>query len=107
MSVVWSLLLLEQKITSRSWDHSIKIWDSETSLCLSTLNGHTNTVLSVAWSPDGQRIASSSGDSTIKIWDTETYECLKPLSGHTSSVWSVAWSPLLLGQKIASENVTT
>ena len=76
----------------------------ETSECLSTLNGHTDWVCSVTWSPDGQKIASSSYDMTIKIWDAYAYECLSTLSGHTNSVQSVAWSPLLLGQKIASSS---
>ena len=104
MSVAWSPLLLGQKIVSSSNDNSIKIWDIETSLCLSTLSGHTNWVLSVAWSPFEQKIVSGSHDHEIKIWNAETYECLGVLNGHTDYVTSVAWSPslLLLGQKIAS-----
>jgi WD40 repeat protein len=30
--------------------------------------GHTNTVSSLAWSPDGKEIASGSFDSTAKVW---------------------------------------
>ena len=33
-----------------------------------TLKGHTRSVWSVAFSPDGQRIASGSRDNTIKVW---------------------------------------
>src|SRR5207247_44370 len=36
---------------------------------LRTLSGHTNTVLSVAFRPDGQTLASGSHDETIKLWD--------------------------------------
>ena len=30
--------------------------------------GHTNQVMSIAFSPDGATIASGSGDNTIKLW---------------------------------------
>ncbi|HAT15844.1 MAG TPA: WD40 repeat domain-containing protein, partial [Microcoleaceae bacterium UBA11344] len=33
-----------------------------------TLSGHSDNVLSVAISPDGQTLVSGSRDKTIKIW---------------------------------------
>ena len=58
-----------------------------------TLHGHTYSVESVAFSPDGKILASGSVDHTIKLWDVATGTLLRTLSGHTSFVESVAFSP--------------
>ena len=54
----------------------------------------SNTVHSVAYSPDGKRIASGSDSDIIRIWDAATgVQVVAPLRGHTNSVTSVAYSP--------------
>jgi hypothetical protein len=55
--------------------------------------GHTASVRSVAWSPDGQRALSGAADNTVRLWDLAAGICLRVLEGHTDSVFSVAWSP--------------
>ena len=65
-----------------------------------TLQGHTDGVNSVAFSPDGQTLASGSYDNTIRLWDVATGESLKILTGHTYEVNSVSFSPE--GQTLAS-----
>jgi WD40 repeat protein len=56
--------------------------------------GHTDYVMSVAFSPDGNHIVSSSEDQTIRVWDAMTGETAAgPFAGHTGSVRSVAFSP--------------
>ncbi len=63
------------------------------------LEGHSNAVTSVSFSPNGQRLASGSKDGTIKLWICDGRE-LQTLQGHSDEVYSVSFSPN--GQTIAS-----
>lgn len=74
-------------------------WESNSGI----LEGHSNYVNSVSWSPDGKYLASGSADNTVKIWDANNGECIRTLKGHLSSVMSVSWSPD--GRYLASGSV--
>lgn len=57
------------------------------------LKGHSGTVQSVAFSPDGKKVASASDDKTGRIWDTDNGKELFILKGHKESVLKLAFSP--------------
>ncbi|MCO5581229.1 hypothetical protein L7F22_035107 [Adiantum nelumboides] len=61
--------------------------------CSATIAGHTEAVLSVSFSPDGQQLASGSGDATVRFWDLNTQTPLHTCKGHTNWVLCIAWSP--------------
>jgi serine/threonine protein kinase/sugar lactone lactonase YvrE len=65
-----------------------------------TFLGHTGSVCSVCFSPDGKRLASASRDQTVKVWDAQTGREILTLEGHTSWVESVCFSPD--GKRLAS-----
>lgn len=69
------------------------------------LEGHTRTIYSATFSPDGKQIVSASEDKSIRIWDMMTGECLWVIKGHADAVFSASFSPD--GKKIisASRNV--
>jgi WD40 repeat protein len=48
---------------------------------------HSDLVLSVAFSPNGQLLASSSSDQTLKLWDPITGKLRNTLEGHSWWVW--------------------
>ncbi|MEG4217905.1 AAA-like domain-containing protein [Microcoleus sp. Pol14C6] len=96
-------------LASSSGDKTVKLWrlaevlnkkrelnsqsevKTEDSL-FKTLQGHTNTVHDVAFSPNGELIASVSGDRTAKLWSRDG-KLLHTLEGHKSGIASVAFSP--------------
>ncbi|KAJ6439024.1 Vegetative incompatibility protein HET-E-1 [Purpureocillium lavendulum] len=63
-------------------------WDA----CLVTLEGHGDSVNTVAFSSDGLRLASTSDDGTVKIWDATTGHCRETFRGYGDEVHSVAFS---------------
>ncbi len=53
-------------------------------------NAHSNTIISVAFSPDGTKILSGSFDKTIKVWDSGAPEpSNRPSLAKTDACWLV------------------
>lgn len=94
-------------LASGSADQTVRLWDVETGQCLKILQGHTNQVMSVSFSPDGQTLASASADETVKLWAVRTGQCLKTLQGHTSQVLSISFNPQgnILASSSADETI--
>ena len=57
------------------------------------LRGHTESVWSAAFSPDGKRVVTASQDRTARIWDAATGKEFLVLEGHGNQVQSAAFSP--------------
>jgi WD40 repeat protein len=61
---------------------------------VSPLTGPSDSVTSVAFSPDGSLLAAGSLDNTVQLWDVASGEPVgRPLIGHTGGVNAVAFSP--------------
>jgi WD40 repeat protein len=70
--------------TGQAWRYALK----------QTITGHTQTVESVAFSPDGKTLASGSGDRTIKLWDAQTGALKQTLTEESAGkVYSIVFSP--------------
>ncbi|MEG4963797.1 MULTISPECIES: WD40 domain-containing protein [unclassified Microcoleus] len=58
------------------------------------LEGHTDTITDISFSPDGKFIASSSKDKTVKLWNRDGSEKKPPLEiKYGNEFTSVAFSP--------------
>jgi WD40 repeat protein len=58
---------------------------------LNQIQGHVDTVLATAWSPDQQLLALASWDNTITIWDWQKDELVVKMRGHLDRVDDLCW----------------
>ena len=57
-----------------------------------SLRGHTDAVLSLAFSPDSKRVVSAAADGTIRLWDSASGKSLRILRRHQGAVSAVTYS---------------
>ena len=81
-------------------DRTVKLWDAATGKEIRTLNGHTDMVACVTFSPDGQRLASGGFDGEVKVWDARAGQETLTLKEQTGIIACVAFSPD--GHRLAS-----
>ena len=58
-----------------------------------TLRDHTDTVVCVAFNPDGKLLASGGMDKMVRLWDVATGKNTATFKGHTGTIASVSFSP--------------
>jgi WD40 repeat protein len=97
-------------LASGSLDDTILVWDLQAAQAVTEtqqppppgeiapldppLQGHTDGVTDIAFSPDGSLLASASLDGSVLLWDTQTWTPREPpLQGHAFAVYRVAFSP--------------
>jgi len=61
--------------------------------CSSEIQGHTEAILTVSFSPEGRYLASGSGDTTTRLWDLTSESPEFTLEGHKSHILAISWAP--------------
>src|SRR5262249_36511151 len=59
-------------LVSGSIDGTVRVWDPARGELRSTFTGHGETVMAVAFAPDGSSVASVSLDQSVRIWRRAT-----------------------------------
>ena len=71
---------------------NIHIYDASTYKELMVFNGHTDSVLALAFSPNGKFLVSGSLDKTARLWNMELGKLIRTYKKHTGPINAVAFS---------------
>ncbi|KAF4581846.1 small nucleolar ribonucleoprotein complex subunit [Ophiocordyceps camponoti-floridani] len=89
-------------VLTGSGDKSVKLWNLADYTCIRTFEGHSHSVLKVAWlsaskrqgqSKRAMQFASAGGDGLVKVWDANSGETECTLDNHEDRVWALAIDP--------------
>lgn len=81
-------------------DRSVVVWDIAEAEQALRLQGHTDLVYSIAWSPDGSRIVTSGQDGQVLIWDAINGQFRRSLGKPEGVITAAVWSPT--GDRVAA-----
>jgi WD40 repeat protein len=59
----------DKKVVAIGDGGSVRLWEAATGKEIRPNNGHTNSVNTLSWSPDGKSLASGSDDGTLRVWE--------------------------------------
>ncbi len=72
--------------------NNIHIYDAGTYEEVMVLAGHTDSVLAIAFSPNGKLLVSGSSDKTVRLWEADTGKLRRTREEHTAPVSTVVFS---------------
>jgi len=81
-------------LATGSFDRSVRVWNIETSSCVSTFDQFSDNVYSMEWNQNGSLLACTGKDKKLRIFDprqTEEAQCVSAFDGAKSS--KVFWVP--------------
>jgi WD40 repeat protein len=74
-------------------DHLVRIFSLDDFQLLQTLTGHTNSVFTVRFTPDGQKLITAGRDARFKVWNVNTWELVETVVAHLYAINHIDFSP--------------
>lgn len=74
-------------------DYMVRIFSLKDFQLLQTLSGHTNSVFTVRFTPDGQQLITAGRDARFKVWDVHTWELVETVVAHMYAINHIDFSP--------------
>jgi hypothetical protein len=80
-------------LASAADDRTVRLWNLATEEEVASLKGHTDSIWTLAFAPDGKTVATCSRDGTVKLWNLTVKTETATLKGHLGQVTAVAFAP--------------
>jgi WD40 repeat protein len=80
------------RLATTGADGKGRLWKIPQGRLLRVLSGHADSIVQVAFSPNGRYLATASRDTTARLWDGRAGKQLRVLEGDDTAITSIAFN---------------
>ncbi|VDO42596.1 unnamed protein product, partial [Onchocerca flexuosa] len=106
-NLIYSLRVSETKVShlainkSGDWiaiacgkgsEGQLVVWEWQSETYVMKQQSHSQSIKTVAYSPDGSQIATGAEDGKVKVWSCHSSFCVVTFTDHSSGVSAVCWT---------------
>jgi WD40 repeat protein len=81
------------RLLAADYNDTVRVWEIATHHEVAVMKGGADSIMSVAFAPDGKTIAAGTFDGAIQLWNVASGRQAAALHGHISFVNALAFSP--------------